>query len=197
MFTYQCAPTPRFNCAARIDRINYSAKLKRTRDARRYAFLQRVLLPLNAAGHDGQGYRGRPSYILLSSQQARRATLSWRITPRLRRLCCCFLPKASITRLNAPSSLIFMRAIRPPVASAEHYTAYRIQRHGCMRNLRDSAPPTLRSPLSLLHAIFLPSIRFLLAISCHPIILRSLLTRLKRFIQPVDLLYVLQDVIWR
>lgn len=49
--------------------------------------------------------------------------MSWRITPRLRRLCCCFLPKAPITRLNAPSSLIFMRAIRPPVASITRLTA--------------------------------------------------------------------------
>lgn len=56
------------------------------------------------------------SYIL-SSRLARRATLSWRITPKLRRLWWCFLPKAPITRLNAPSSLIFMRAIRPLVAS--------------------------------------------------------------------------------
>ena len=57
------------------------------------------------------------SYILSRSQPARRATLSWRITPRLRRLWWCFLPKAPITRFNAPSSLIFMRTIRPSAAS--------------------------------------------------------------------------------
>lgn len=80
-------------------------------NTRRHAFLQRVLLPLRRE-------RGRTRWSRISRQAelyplvARRATLSWRITPRLRRLCCCFLPKAPITRLNAPSSLIFMRAIR-------------------------------------------------------------------------------------
>lgn len=130
--------------AARIDRINYPGRVGHN-ETRRYAFLKRVLPRCKTRPDDGQGYVSPVASLpgRVSTSQPRpdaplcHGVLHLGCGAYARR----FLPKPPITRLNAPSSLIFMRTIRIPrrgLSDGRHYTAYRIQRHGRTRNLRDS-----------------------------------------------------------
>lgn len=126
--------------AARIDRINYSAKFSRHET-------HGDTLSCNACCHAVE--RGRTRWSRIPEPLTRAISSLGRNRPDaplchgVLHLGCGAYGGASFQRrpllglMHRVHSFLCARYV-PLQPATEHYTAYRIQRHGCMRNLRDS-----------------------------------------------------------